>query len=820
MANWRALSGADQFSVDLLNNTPSTPIAFTDAATADLHVPNNDLRLNAKGIPLYTIPAIDVTGDFDGPIFRQGPDIGADEVRNIATFTASSGFWHDPLTWNGGSGVPTHADSVYIPAGAVVTVATAHPGVFYELEIANGGLLVLQNGAYLEGAWLYDGVNFFGQLHNNGTITANSGTLALAGRFINNGTYNSSQAGTVQLNLDTPTQPVPCVQTWIASYNDDAATSQISGSTNTVFHNLTLLNACQATDATPAGITVGSAALGTGTLDISANGWLRWDGRTLTLAGTVDGTGTLWGSATSNLTLSGSGDMAAAMAVGLLNFHSSGQLLNNVTVNRTSGLATLGANEAGNPVILTIQGHLAGTLGELAIGQNNTLRLTGTALCTGGSLTGSNAYNTHLRLEGATNDHLGTLRFTQTTTGTHTLHSLYMGRGNSDAAYATLGTSVRVRNLFTLASGRLVTGAHEVYVTTDAPTAVDQQQPYAFVQGYLRRQITGDNAYLFPLGVQGQPGRAELHTHTLASVNNILGTYLGGDPGTTGWNPNPLIEDDFLYDCTSSGGYWDFSPFQNTGLQQPTGGTYDLTLEGYGTGCPDATRFSIGKRPSGGGPWTFGGSTVGTYGTSPSRRNGYTSFSEFAIIGAEEVPLPVEGLQFAGALQGRDAVLQWQSVAEPQLLGYTLEYAPAGQPHTALTFAPAQGDARTGAAYSYRHQGLQPGYHTYRLRLQDLDGTTRHSASVLLLLADGGTQASMVLFPNPTAGSAQLATYGMQGSASLRIYNALGQSVYSHVLAHLQDGATMPVPALAPGTYVVQLQHSQGLLSQRLVVVE
>jgi hypothetical protein len=104
--------------------------------------------------------------------------------------------------------------------------------------------------------------------------------------------------------------------------------------------------------------------------------------------------------------------------------------------------------------------------------------------------------------------------------------------------------------------------------------------------------------------------------------------------------------------------------------------------------------------------------------------------------------------------------------------------------------------------------------------LQDLDGTTRHSASVLLLLADGGTQASMVLFPNPTAGSAQLATYGLQGSATLRIYNALGQSVYSHVLAHLQDGATMPVPALAPGTYVVQLQHSQGLLSQRLVVVE
>jgi len=179
-------------------------------------------------------------------------------------------------------------------------------------------------------------------------------------------------------------------------------------------------------------------------------------------------------------------------------------------------------------------------------------------------------------------------------------------------------------------------------------------------------------------------------------------------------------------------------------------------------------------------------------------------------------------------LWGQHCGRLWHQPQPPQRLCQLLRVrhhwrrgsAPAGEPHTALTFASAQGDARTGAAYSHRHQGLQPGYHTYRLRLQDLDGTTRHSASVLLLLADGGSQASMVLFPNPTAGSAQVATYGLQGPATMQVLNTLGQVVYIQSFAHMGDGAAVSLPQLAPGTYVVVLQHSQGQLSQRLVVVE
>ena len=72
------------------------------------------------------------------------------------------------------------------------------------------------------------------------------------------------------------------------------------------------------------------------TLTSTASG-LNFTGRTLTLNGTIAGNGVLYGDATSNLVVGGTG------ALGSLAFASGYQLLNNLTLNRTaSGTVTLG----------------------------------------------------------------------------------------------------------------------------------------------------------------------------------------------------------------------------------------------------------------------------------------------------------------------------------------------------------------------------------------------------------------------------------------------------------------------------------------------
>jgi len=86
--------------------------------------------------------------------------------------------------------------------------------------------------------------------------------------------------------------------------------------------------------------------------------------QTLTINGTVSGAGGIVGGATSNLTIGGTGDF------GTLTFNGTNQLLN-FTINRTSsGLVTLGGS-------LTVLGTFTHTAGVLAIGNNNTLTISG-----------------------------------------------------------------------------------------------------------------------------------------------------------------------------------------------------------------------------------------------------------------------------------------------------------------------------------------------------------------------------------------------------------------------------------------------------------
>jgi hypothetical protein len=93
------------------------------------------------------------------------------------------------------------------------------------------------------------------------------------------------------------------------------------------------------------------------------NGSFDLNGQRLTLVGTVTGSGSLLGSAASNLSVLGTGPL------GTLTFAPGAQTLNNLTLNRTgSGAATLGSP-------LTVNGSLVLTSGALATSVANLLTL-------------------------------------------------------------------------------------------------------------------------------------------------------------------------------------------------------------------------------------------------------------------------------------------------------------------------------------------------------------------------------------------------------------------------------------------------------------
>jgi hypothetical protein len=172
-------------------------------------------------------------------------------------------------------------------------------------------------------------------------------------------------------------------------------------------------------------VSLSTLALSSGNIIIGA--------QTLTINGTVSGSGGITGGATSNLTIGGTGNL------GTLTFSGSNQLLN-LTLNRTSaGLVTLGGD-------LTIIGTLTQTAGDISLNGND-LTISGNFSRTAGNIIVNSA--SALVIDGA-----GSLPTSVGLSGT-TLNTLTLDRST---VTLTSTASITVTNL-NLLDGTFANGA-------------------------------------------------------------------------------------------------------------------------------------------------------------------------------------------------------------------------------------------------------------------------------------------------------------------------------------------------------------------------
>lgn len=295
-----------------------------------------------------------------------------------------------------------------------------------------------------------------------------SQTMTISGNFSQTGgTFDLSNAAGGDLNIagnwtrsnsGTAFNPL----TRLVNFNGSSAqTITISGGGTETFDYLTINNSAGVAMGTSTDVTVSQPlALTSGALSIGAN--------TLTLNSTVSGTGTITGSSSSNLNIGGSG------ALGTINFTSGGRTLNNLTLNRTTGSATLGTD-------LTVDGVFTQTTGSLEI-NGNTLTINGTLSRTGGFITGSSASNLSITGSGA----LGASVFmNQSSVGTsNRLNNFTVNR--TGGVTVTLGNAMQVQGVVTHTEGTIAsTGSG--FLQLKAPAATT----YGQVAGTGNGDITG-----------------------------------------------------------------------------------------------------------------------------------------------------------------------------------------------------------------------------------------------------------------------------------------------------------------------------------------
>jgi hypothetical protein len=188
-----------------------------------------------------------------------------------------------------------------------------------------------------------------------------------------------------------------------------------------------------------------------------------------------------------------------------------------------------------------------------------------------------------------------------------------------------------------------------------------------------------------------------------------------------------------------------------------------------------------------------------------------TSSTPTTIAGT---PLPVTLVSFTVQPGQGQALLQWATASERNNDKFVVERSADGLTFTALQAVAGHGTTALGQAYSYRDAQPLPGLSYYRLRQVDLDGTSTYSP---VLSSRQATAATVLLFPNPTAGRLTLDLRTLPaGPCEVRVLGTLGQLLLTETRTSGQLQA-LALDQLPAGTYLVQLRAAGYHQVQRVV---
>lgn len=170
-------------------------------------------------------------------------------------------------------------------------------------------------------------------------------------------------------------------------------------------------------------------------------------------------------------------------------------------------------------------------------------------------------------------------------------------------------------------------------------------------------------------------------------------------------------------------------------------------------------------------------------GSSESSANQNLKLLKEAIL--SDSPLPVQLSLFNAEQSGNSIVLRWTTASELNVYGFFIERI-MGDPNTSnvpvweeIGFVPARGNSTFGENYVYVDPDVPPGAYTYRLRIQDLDGSVEYSREVNVDV-DRAIQRFALdqNYPNPFNPSTNIHfQIPNQEYVVLKIFNILGEEV-------------------------------------------
>jgi hypothetical protein len=303
-------------------------------------------------------------------------------------------------------------------------------------------------------------------------------------------------------------------------------------------------------------------------------------------------------------------------------------------------------------------------------------------------------------------------------------------------------------------------------------------------------------AFTFPVG----DGTNYLPvTVTPSSVNDFTvcafsGITENGEPNGAAFN---VLQKDDVVDAV-----WQVGRFSASGDATLTT-SWPSTLEGA-TFSTYADNI-IGIAHNNGSIWgTVSGAGDNTLNT--ATRTGITTFSPFGVGQVGQI-LPVNFGTVKAVQQSNTIKVEWNNLTETEVINYSVERSADGRNFVSIGEVNARLNNGGRADYSFIDATPFSGVNYYRIRSLETTGRSKYSIIVKVDIRGGATQ--LVLYPSPVMGG-QLSYQAMnlvKGQYTLRIFNSVGQQVYSQSLNHPGGSVTeaITLPVVKAGVYSLQL---------------
>ncbi|MBS1513894.1 MAG: T9SS type A sorting domain-containing protein [Bacteroidetes bacterium] len=205
---------------------------------------------------------------------------------------------------------------------------------------------------------------------------------------------------------------------------------------------------------------------------------------------------------------------------------------------------------------------------------------------------------------------------------------------------------------------------------------------------------------------------------------------------------------------------------------------------------------------------------------------GLTGFSEFALGGDIDNPLPVELTNFSAIVNNRDVNLSWKTSSEQNNSGFDIERRTQEGEWNKIGYVQGRGSSNTENSYNYADKNLNKGTYSYRLKQIDFNGSFKYYN--LNTNVSVGVPAKFELsqnYPNPFNPSTKINfSLPKDAKVTLTIFDISGREVARLLNGEFRQADYYTVnfngSALASGVYFYKIQAGDFTESKKMMLVK